>query len=187
MYIVGVNRLNGCSCLHLAISRGNYGFIKKVCRSRDSTEELAILLRIHNPKQPLNPLQYVNSKEIQVSPEIRKKMEIILKSHGATELTGFSGIVKEGYLTKQGHVVKNWKKRWFVLRIGQLQYFKSLTKLKEPKGSINLVNGSVAKTFTKGCFVLYDASNDKKYFITAPSEEEMLEWMDAIQFSINQA
>ncbi|KAF0983746.1 hypothetical protein FDP41_007661 [Naegleria fowleri] len=187
--LVGVNRANGYSCLHFSITVGNYGFIKKVCRTKENTEELAILLRIHNQKQPLNALQFVNSKEIEstVSVEIRKKIESILKSYGATEKTGFSEIIKEGYLTKQGHVVKNWKKRWFVLRVGELQYFKSIQKLKEPTGTIILQNGSIAKTFTKGCFVLYDSRNDKKYFILASSEEEMTEWMDAISFSINQA
>ena len=186
---MGVNRANGYSCLHFSITVGNYGFIKKVCRTKENTEELAILLRIHNQKQPLNALQFVNSKEIEstVSVEIRKKIESILESYGATEKTGFSEIIKEGYLTKQGHVVKNWKKRWFVLRVGELQYFKSIQKLKEPTGTIILQNGSIAKTFTKGCFVLYDSRNDKKYFILASSEEEMTEWMDAISFSINQA
>ena len=186
--IVGVNRLNGFSCLHFAMSRGNYGIIKRICRLRENTEELAILLRIHNQRQPLNPLQYLLSKDLenQFTPEVRKKLETLLKVHGGSEKSGFSEIVKEGYLTKQGHLVKNWKKRWFVLKIGQLQYFKSIQKLKEPAGTIILTNGSVAKTFTKGCFVLYDAKNDKKYFITAPSEEEMVEWMDAISFCINQ-
>lgn len=31
---------------------------------------------------------------------------------------------KEGYLTKQGIVVKNWKKRWFVMEGTLLAYFK---------------------------------------------------------------
>jgi len=31
--------------------------------------------------------------------------------------------VKMGWLSKQGHVVKNWKKRWFVLEKGVLRYF----------------------------------------------------------------
>jgi hypothetical protein len=31
--------------------------------------------------------------------------------------------VKVGWLSKQGHVVKNWKKRWFVLQEGVLRYY----------------------------------------------------------------
>lgn len=32
---------------------------------------------------------------------------------------------KEGYLTKLGGRVKNWKKRWFVLSDGKLYYYKT--------------------------------------------------------------
>ncbi len=32
---------------------------------------------------------------------------------------------KEGYLTKQGRIVKNWKIRWFVLRNTMLDYYKN--------------------------------------------------------------
>ena len=34
-------------------------------------------------------------------------------------------ILKEGYLVKQGHVVKNWKRRWFVLTAGSIDYFET--------------------------------------------------------------
>jgi len=31
---------------------------------------------------------------------------------------------KEGELKKQGHVVKNWKNRWFILKDNNFYYFK---------------------------------------------------------------
>eukprot|EP01087_Luapelamoeba_hula_P015470 TRINITY_DN4629_c0_g1_i3.p1 TRINITY_DN4629_c0_g1~~TRINITY_DN4629_c0_g1_i3.p1 ORF type:complete len:926 (+),score=73.57 TRINITY_DN4629_c0_g1_i3:351-3128(+) len=42
---------------------------------------------------------------------------------------------KSGYLTKQGHRVKNWKRRWWVLKDGSLSYFKNPRALK-PLGTI---------------------------------------------------
>jgi len=185
---VGINRTNGFTCLHYAISCGNYGFIKKLCRAKAKSEELAILLSAVNTKQPLTPLQYLNSKEMEsvLTEEMRNKIENVLKTYGASEKRIYSEIVKEGYLTKQGHLVKNWKKRWFVLKHGYMQYFKNIQKLKEPSGTISLRQGSIAKTFTKNCFVVYDAQNDKKYFITAGSDEEMSEWFEAISFCIRE-
>ena len=36
-------------------------------------------------------------------------------------------LLKAGWLTKQGKRVKNWKRRWFVLKDQKLSYFKSPT------------------------------------------------------------
>ena len=38
-------------------------------------------------------------------------------------------VLKKSYLTKKGHRVRNWKRRWFVLRKTILQYFESKDKL----------------------------------------------------------
>lgn len=40
-----------------------------------------------------------------------------------------SGAKKEGYLTKEGWKVKNWKRRWFVLGKETLSYYKSHVRL----------------------------------------------------------
>jgi len=48
----------------------------------------------------------------------------------------------DGYLFKKGHVVKNWKKRWFILKDGKLFYFRSKED-KEPTGIIPLKGASV--------------------------------------------
>lgn len=38
---------------------------------------------------------------------------------------------KSGYLLKMGSRVKTWKRRWFVLRQGQIMYYKSPVGLTE--------------------------------------------------------
>ena len=42
---------------------------------------------------------------------------------------------KSGYLTKLGGKVKNWKKRWFVLKNEELFYYKS--PVSRPRGPAN--------------------------------------------------
>ena len=46
--------------------------------------------------------------------------------------------VQSGYLTKQGHFVKSWKKRWFTLRQNTLSYYKNNNMGQSPINTINL-------------------------------------------------
>jgi hypothetical protein len=42
---------------------------------------------------------------------------------------------KEGFLTKQGHIFKSWKRRWFILQGNMLFYFEDKpTKVRRMKG-----------------------------------------------------
>ena len=36
-----------------------------------------------------------------------------------------NGVLKRGYLVKKGAKVKNWKKRWFVLKSDEMCYYES--------------------------------------------------------------
>lgn len=51
---------------------------------------------------------------------------------------------KEGYLNKRGHVVRNWKKRWFRLKNDMLYYFKDPDA--QPVGEVPLKRSEVAPT-----------------------------------------
>lgn len=69
-------------------------------------------------------------------------------------------IEKQGYLVKRGGIVKNWKKRWFVLR-GNILYYYSAPDQKEPLGFIPLERSSVqavpeAKFKKLFCFEITD-------------------------------
>ena len=48
-------------------------------------------------------------------------------------------IIKRGFLTKQGKIVKNWKRRSFVLTEKALQYFED-DKARDPKGTISVAD-----------------------------------------------
>jgi hypothetical protein len=92
--------------------------------------------------------------------------------------------LKKGYLFKQGHVVRNWKKRFFVLENGWLMYFVHATHVYpyglEEKGKISLRG---AKIVLEGNNKINITLQDRlKQFIVSiryPTERE--EWYIAIK------
>jgi hypothetical protein len=50
------------------------------------------------------------------------------------------GVFRTGWLEKMGNVVKSWRRRWFVLRYGALEYYKAAED-RTPRGTILLAEG----------------------------------------------
>eukprot|EP00027_Filamoeba_sp_ATCC50430_P005885 CAMPEP_0168549994 /NCGR_PEP_ID=MMETSP0413-20121227/5401_1 /TAXON_ID=136452 /ORGANISM="Filamoeba nolandi, Strain NC-AS-23-1" /LENGTH=505 /DNA_ID=CAMNT_0008580421 /DNA_START=114 /DNA_END=1628 /DNA_ORIENTATION=- len=99
---------------------------------------------------------------------------------------------KEGELVKQGHFVKNWKNRWFVLKGEKLFYFKTKPQNESdrPAGSVNLKNCIVNLLpdgyieSQKYCFELVETANNNEnrtYFISSPSKDLLLDWLKSVQ------
>jgi len=98
-------------------------------------------------------------------------------------------VEKEGWLMKQGGIVKNWKKRWFKLQGNYLYYYKQKTD-KEPLGFIPIDRASInvldpKQTKKKHAFEIRDPSNSfnkwhKSYFVCAETEDDMKEWINKI-------
>eukprot|EP01107_Rhizomastix_libera_P003109 TRINITY_DN1537_c0_g1_i2.p1 TRINITY_DN1537_c0_g1~~TRINITY_DN1537_c0_g1_i2.p1 ORF type:complete len:725 (-),score=226.17 TRINITY_DN1537_c0_g1_i2:67-2241(-) len=111
---------------------------------------------------------------------------------------GLPKVEKCGWLTKQGHTIKNWKRRWFVLRDGVLSYYKS-QKNATMCGSISLeeifmirrdipasaLPSSTGETPQGYFFELSAYKNDSPlfYYICAQSEVEAEDWTEAIENS----
>jgi len=97
--------------------------------------------------------------------------------------TAFYPNEKEGELKKQGHVVRNWKVRWFIIKENNLYYFKKKGDSK-PIGSIPLA-GSIIKTDPKikrnNTFELYSPQIDKIFYCQANTHEEMKSWIAALE------
>jgi hypothetical protein len=53
-----------------------------------------------------------------------------------------SQIVQQGWLTKQGRIVKNWKRRYFVLSNDKLVYYADAER-KQIKGFLNLFQSTI--------------------------------------------
>ncbi|EJW75180.1 Cyth4 protein [Wuchereria bancrofti] len=119
---------------------------------------------------------------------------------------------REGWLLKQASslattrpFLKSWKRRWFILAEKCLYYFEHTTA-KEPRGIIPLENVRVRTVEEKGkpyCFEIYSDSSEvikacktepdgrmvvgrhTSYKMCAFSQEEMNQWISAIERSIN--
>ncbi|GAM21866.1 hypothetical protein SAMD00019534_050410 [Acytostelium subglobosum LB1] len=90
---------------------------------------------------------------------------------------------KEGELKKQGHIVKNWKKRWFVIQKDLLFYFKDKSDPK-PIGVVPLRMCRVSESKSIGkshCFELVSPRIDKTFFIQCASADEMSGWIKAVE------
>ncbi|KAG7334501.1 hypothetical protein KOW79_002908 [Hemibagrus wyckioides] len=114
------------------------------------------------------------------------------KSMSAVELSG--RVQKRGYLVKQGHNVKNWKVRLFVLRSdpGFLHYYDPSKDDITPAGGFSLRgclvsslddNGipSGVKGKVQGNLFKIITQTDRHYFIQAPTHQEKMEWINAIK------
>eukprot|EP00003_Mantamonas_plastica_P018863 TRINITY_DN3077_c0_g1_i11.p1 TRINITY_DN3077_c0_g1~~TRINITY_DN3077_c0_g1_i11.p1 ORF type:complete len:330 (-),score=128.38 TRINITY_DN3077_c0_g1_i11:348-1337(-) len=94
---------------------------------------------------------------------------------------------KIGMLTKQGAIVKSWKKRWFVLDGNQLIYYKDESDFqlaRVPKGFVWLHGATIedaSEEFGKThCMKLMTAESDKPFVFRASNDVEMKSWMEAL-------
>lgn len=89
---------------------------------------------------------------------------------------------KEGELKKLGHLVKNWKVRWFRVKKDMLFYFKD-RKEDKPQGVVPLRMCRVSETTKAGkpfCFELIAPKINKTFLIQANSKNEVTDWVKAI-------
>ncbi|OCT69906.1 hypothetical protein XELAEV_18036831mg [Xenopus laevis] len=99
-----------------------------------------------------------------------------------------SSVIKAGYCVKQGAVMKNWKRRYFVLDENTIGYFKSemdrdplrviqlreVQKVQECKQSDNMLRDNLLEIVT----------TFRTFFVQADSPDEMHSWIRAISGAI---
>eukprot|EP00792_Barthelona_sp_PAP020_P005153 TRINITY_DN2526_c0_g2_i1.p1 TRINITY_DN2526_c0_g2~~TRINITY_DN2526_c0_g2_i1.p1 ORF type:complete len:208 (+),score=48.24 TRINITY_DN2526_c0_g2_i1:31-624(+) len=115
-------------------------------------------------------------------------------SHVVAEIIEPSAVRRNGYMTKQGHFIRNWKKRYFVLRDCVLRYFSHPSE-KKPRGTIILmpesevfvadinVKGELGLSADTNCIVL-SAPGQKTYYMYTDTKEEMDAWVDSLRKAI---
>ncbi len=92
-------------------------------------------------------------------------------------------LYREGFLTKQGHKRKNWKKRWFVLKDNELSYYEQRGD-EDAKGRIPLDDPTVSVQALSGGpypFMFEVTIGDVPYAMYAQDEKERCEWIDTIE------
>ncbi|KAL6056395.1 Rho GTPase-activating protein 6 [Balamuthia mandrillaris] len=91
-------------------------------------------------------------------------------------------VVKEGFLVKKGATIRNWKKRWFVLKYQSFAYYKSAED-KTPAGVIDLKDCCVESSNEKpNSFCVNTAG--RSYVIQCSTAQEQHEWMHAVNSCI---
>lgn len=90
-----------------------------------------------------------------------------------------------GWLLKQGDMLRNWRRRWFVLKDGKIFWFKtdSISALSLPRGVIEVkhclsVKGAEEVLNKPFAFEL-STQNDTMYFI-AESDKEKEDWINSV-------
>ncbi|XP_038053802.1 switch-associated protein 70-like [Patiria miniata] len=98
-------------------------------------------------------------------------------------------VEKKGFLHKKGHVMKNWKERWFVLKPRHLTYYTS-RKEKDKKGDIHIKASWKAEIIDDqknydNCFAIWtDDKSDKdksRYELSAADPRTRQAWMIALR------
>uniref|UniRef100_A0A8D0BSE3 Pleckstrin homology, MyTH4 and FERM domain containing H1 n=1 Tax=Salvator merianae TaxID=96440 RepID=A0A8D0BSE3_SALMN len=88
---------------------------------------------------------------------------------------------KSGYLLKMGNRVKAWQRRWFVLRNGQIMYYKSPSDvICKPLGQVEL-NSSCQIIRGEGSQTFQLMTEKQTYFLTADSPNILEEWIHILQ------
>ncbi|KAJ3583567.1 hypothetical protein NHX12_019764 [Muraenolepis orangiensis] len=94
---------------------------------------------------------------------------------------------KEGYLLKQGAVIKNWKQRWFTLQRHELKYFKD-KMFEEPIRNLDLrACSAVQFDYSQdkvNCFCL--VFPERTFYLCAKTGVEADEWIKFLRWKLSQ-
>uniref|UniRef100_A0A669DKQ0 Pleckstrin homology domain containing, family A (phosphoinositide binding specific) member 1a n=1 Tax=Oreochromis niloticus TaxID=8128 RepID=A0A669DKQ0_ORENI len=123
----------------------------------------------------------------------RAEREAMQRSH--SQLPYFLGrpaqdhnVIKSGYCVKQGAVMRNWKRRYFLLEENSMSYFKSDLD-KEPLRMIPLKEVHKVQECKQSDIMMRDnlfevVTTSRTFYIQADSPEEMHSWIKALSGAI---
>lgn len=116
------------------------------------------------------------------------------KSKSEENLLSEPTLSKGGYLIKRGHLIKNWKKRWFTLNKSILSYHTVKPEIKSNSKLKGIINLKDVEEFDpedhsvrqKYCFSITLQSSGVKYLMYTITEEDYKAWIKVLQRAISQ-
>ncbi|OHT11416.1 AGC family protein kinase [Tritrichomonas foetus] len=93
-----------------------------------------------------------------------------------------SKVIKEGWMTKQGGIIKTWKKRWFVLNGDILHYY--LKPGGREKGQINITDAKIIDTAPecrKQPAFKINIPGIRTYYIISDSMNDVKDWIETLE------
>jgi hypothetical protein len=88
---------------------------------------------------------------------------------------------KEGYLIKQGKLIKNWKKRFFFVESNNLYYAPSIKERYSTKGMIPLEGAEISETnIPQKQYAFQIKTKDRVFYLVAESAELQKEWITSL-------
>jgi Arf-GAP/coiled-coil/ANK repeat/PH domain-containing protein len=96
-----------------------------------------------------------------------------------------TGIEKQGYLYKRGKNIGT-KRRWFVVRDGSLQWFKSWDDVGQPIGELPLLFCTARAHDDPKEHVFEIVSREKSLLLQAENKDDLMSWMAVFQNAVTQ-
>jgi hypothetical protein len=93
-------------------------------------------------------------------------------------------IIHHGWLEKKGRVMKNWKRRWFTLRLNLLEYFDAQNGNKKGDIGISSETKVLLRDGSTHLFKFGIQTGNRILELSTSSDEDRIQWMDAIHNTV---
>uniref|UniRef100_A0A8C9REN4 Pleckstrin homology domain containing, family A (phosphoinositide binding specific) member 1a n=1 Tax=Scleropages formosus TaxID=113540 RepID=A0A8C9REN4_SCLFO len=168
--------------------------VPKSCDAQQNSENQKALLDVLGAKKQVSyRTEIIGGVPIVTQTQNGTDHEGLKRSH--SQLPYFLGksaqdnsIIKAGYCVKQGAVMKNWKRRYFVLDENSMSYFKSDLE-KDPLRVIPLKEVHKVQECKQSDILMRDnlfevVTTSRTFYIQAESPEDMHSWIKAMSGAI---
>ncbi|KAB5581872.1 hypothetical protein PHYPO_G00180580 [Pangasianodon hypophthalmus] len=191
-FALSVRAKDSVKHFHVQRQNGRYSFgFNEFSSLQDFTSHMAnqpllgsetgnlIVLRFPYPRQVEEPSIYESVCVHTAIQTGRSESDLVLSAPSLG--------TKEGYLVKQGGIIKNWKQRWFTLNRNELKYFKD-KMFSEPIRTLDLTACSAVQfDYSQervNCFCL--VFPERTYYLCAKSGVEADEWIKILRWKLSQ-